>query len=356
MLKRFRFILFPFAILWSFIIWLRNKLYDKKIIRSASFNIPIICIGNLSVGGTGKTPMTEYLIKILSKNYSVATLSRGYKRKTKGFIMAGDNATAADIGDEPMQLHQKFPQIIVAVCEERIIGIPRLLHEKEDTQVIILDDAFQHRQVKAGLNILLTDFNNLYTEDFMLPAGTLRDVRSSSKRANIIVVTKCKVNLTNEERFDIIKKLQPLPQQKVFFTTIEYETPYHLFTKEVRNLNTDDSVLVVCGIANPQILKEKIGGCTKNYKIISFKDHHIFSTNDIREIKNYLSGIISTKKMIITTEKDMVKLKQYQSELHGLPIYVLPMTHKILFDEENDFTQQILSFVKSYNAATYYEG
>ncbi len=199
MLKSFRYILFPFSIIYGFIIWLRNKLFDKKILRSASFNFPLICVGNLAVGGTGKTPMTEYLVDS-KKKYTVATLSRGYKRKTKGFAIADENTTALEIGDEPMQIHKKFPEITVAVAEERVVGIPQLLHEKPNTEIIILDDAFQHREVKAGLNILLTDYHNLYTRDFILPAGDLRDVRSSSKRADIIVVTKCKPDLDEEER------------------------------------------------------------------------------------------------------------------------------------------------------------
>ncbi len=180
MLKSFRYILFPFSIIYGGIIWARNKMFDKNILRSAKFNFPVICVGNLAVGGTGKTPMTEYLIRMLAGKYRVATLSRGYKRKTKGFAIADENTTAIDIGDEPMQIHKKFPGVTVAVAEERIIGIPQLLYARPETQAIILDDAFQHREVKAGLNILLTDFQNLYTRDFLLPAGDLRDIKSSS--------------------------------------------------------------------------------------------------------------------------------------------------------------------------------
>jgi len=185
----------PVSLLYWLIISIRNWLYDKNISRSTSFALPVICIGNLSVGGTGKSPMVEYMIAGLKDKFKIATLSRGYKRRTKGYSLANQNTTALDIGDEPMQFHTKFPDIPVAVGEERIVAIPLLLHDKPDTQVILLDDAFQHRAIKAGLNILLTDYTNLFTRDFYLPTGDLRDLRSSCKRADIIVVTKCKPDL-----------------------------------------------------------------------------------------------------------------------------------------------------------------
>src|SRR6476659_121139 len=217
MLKSFRFILLPVSILYGFTIWVRNKLFDKNILRSAAFNFPIICVGNLAVGGTGKTPMVEYLVRLLKDKFRVATLSRGYKRKTEGFAIADVHTTALDIGDEPMQFHKKFPDITVAVAEERLVGVPQLLHSRPETEVIILDDAFQHRQIKAGFNILLTEYKNLFTRDFILPAGDLRDVKSSASRADMIIVTKCKSHLSDEEREKIIKEINPLARQHVFF-------------------------------------------------------------------------------------------------------------------------------------------
>ena len=217
MLKKFRYILLPFSVMYGFIIGLRNKLFDKNILRSASFNFPVICVGNLALGGTGKTPMTEYLIRLLMQKYKVATLSRGYKRKTKGFAIADDTTTAIDIGDEPMQLHKKFPGVTVAVAEERVVGIPQLLHAKPETRVIILDDAFQHREVRPGLNILLTEYQNLYTKDMILPAGNLRDVKSSSSRAHIIVVTKCPPNLNEEEKQATIRGIKSRGSTGSFF-------------------------------------------------------------------------------------------------------------------------------------------
>jgi tetraacyldisaccharide 4'-kinase len=348
MLKSFRYILFPFSIIYGFIIWLRNKLFDKNILRSATFNFPLICVGNLAVGGTGKTPMAEYLIRLLKDKYPVATLSRGYKRKTKGFAIADDVTTAIDIGDEPMQLHKKFPDITVAVAEERVVGIPQLLHARPETQVIILDDAFQHREVRAGLNILLTEYEDLYTRDFMLPSGNLRDVKNSSKRAHIIVVTKCKSHLNEEERQAVIEELKPKENQEIFFAKIEYTNPYHLFTKETRFIEQECNVLLVCGIANPKPLKETLTHYTNTYEMISFSDHHIFSIDDLKEIKKQFSKIAATNKIILTTEKDGVRLAKYESELKDLPIYVLPMRHKFLFGQDNQFSRNIISFVESY--------
>ncbi len=348
MLKSFRYILFPFSIIYGFIIWLRNKLFDKNILRSASFNFPLICVGNIAVGGTGKTPMTEYLVRLLKTKYNVATLSRGYKRKTKGFAIANENTTAIDIGDEPMQLHKKFPDITVAVAEERIVGIPQLLQEKPRTQVIILDDAFQHREVKAGLNILLTEYQDLYTRDFILPSGNLRDVKSSSKRAQIIIVTKCKSHLNQEEKEDIIHELDPLDYQQVFFTKIEYASPYHLFTKEIKFLEPDCDILLICGIANPTPLQEMLTTYTDTYEMILFKDHHIFTTDDLEEIKKKFSEMASQNKIILTTEKDGVRLAKYESELKNLPVYIIPMRHKFLFEEEAQFESAIYFIYREY--------
>src|SRR5689334_200851 len=194
-LKSFRILLLPFAIMYGIGVWIRNWLYDHNLLRSSSFGLPLICVGNLSVGGTGKSPMVEYLVLHLKSRYKVATLSRGYKRKTKGYALATDQTTAIDIGDEPMQFHLKFGDVPVAVGEQRLEAIPQLLHDRPETQVVILDDAFQHRAIQAGFNILLTDYGNLFTRDFFLPTGDLRDTRSSYKRAQVIVVTKCKPDL-----------------------------------------------------------------------------------------------------------------------------------------------------------------
>ena len=345
MLKSFRYILYPLSLLYGGAIWVRNLLFDKKILRSASFNFPVICVGNLAVGGTGKTPMTEYLVRLLKDRYRIATLSRGYKRKTRGFALADDNTTAVDIGDEPMQIHIKFPEIKVAVAEERLVGIPQLLHAAPNTEVIILDDAFQHRAVQAGLNILLTDFNNLYTRDVPLPAGDLRDVRSSAARADMIIVTKCKPYLDEAGKQKIIKEIDPLPHQKVLFTKIEYGSPYHLFTHEEQMLEPDNKVLLVCGIANPAPLKEVLRQYVSTYEELRFRDHHIFNTDDMKEIKKQFSRMLGPRSIILTTEKDGVRLSKFEKELSHLPLYVFPMAHKFMFDEENEFRDTVFDFM-----------
>jgi tetraacyldisaccharide 4'-kinase len=313
-----------------------------------SFNFPIICVGNLAVGGTGKTPMVEYLVRLLKDEYKVATMSRGYKRKTKGFAIANENTTALDIGDEPMQFYKKFPDITVSVAEERLVSIPQLLHDKPNTGVIILDDAFQHRQVKAGLNILLTDYRDLFTRDFILPAGNLRDMRSSYNRADIIVVTKCKSHITEDEKNKIITEIKPLPHQKIFFTKIEYGSPYHLFTKEEKFLSPETNILLVCGIANPKPIKEILNTYAATYDMMRFRDHHIFSVDDLKQIMKQFEEIDTQNKIILTTEKDGVRLVKFENELKDLPVYVFPIRHKILFGEEDQLNIIVTDFIKGY--------
>lgn len=279
----------------------------------------------------------------------MATLSRGYKRKTKGFAIANENTTAIDIGDEPMQFHQKFPQVTVAVGEERLVAIPQLLHQRPETEVIILDDAFQHRPVKAGYNIILTDYKNLYTRDFMLPAGDLRDVRSSSKRADCIIVTKCKTDLGQAEREAIIKEINPSEKQKVYFTEIIYDRPYHLFTKQPGNLNAETDILLVCGIANPKPLKEFLTAHVHSYDMIRYADHHIFSSVDLKDIKKQFEKLASDNKIILTTEKDATRLEKFAGELTNYPIFVLPIKHRILFGEETQFLEDVVQFINSFD-------
>ena len=349
MLKSFRYLLLPLSFLYSIILFIRNKLFDKNIFKSASFNFPVICIGNLAVGGTGKTPMVEYLLRILKNDYAVATLSRGYKRKTKGFGIAGENTTALDIGDEPMQLHLKFPDVIVAVGEERLVAIPQLLHDKPDTKVIVLDDAFQHRQVKAGLNILLTDYTNLYTRDFLLPAGDLRDIITSARRAQVLIVTKCKHNLGEVERNFIMEELNSAGGQQVFFTEILYTHPYHLFTKKEIDISYSAHILLVCGIANPKPLKDYLTAHVHTYDMLRYPDHHIFNSDDLAEIKTQFNKISSINKIIITTEKDGVRLKKFENELKDFPVYVLPIQHSFMFNEAEKFGDIITGFIASFN-------
>lgn len=347
MLKSFRYLLLPFSLIYGAIVWLRNWLYDKNIFKSSAFNFPIICVGNLAAGGTGKTPMVEYLIRLLQVNYNTATLSRGYKRKTEGFAIATENTTALEIGDEPMQFHEKYPGVTVAVGEERLVAIPQLLHDKPETEVIILDDAFQHRPVRAGLNILLTEYKNLYTRDLMLPAGDLRDVKVSRRRADIIIVTKCPP-LTETEKENVVKEIGPLPGQQVFFTEIRYSKPYHLFSREAANLSPATDILLICGIANPRPLKDFLTTHVHTYDMLRYPDHHIFHTNDLSEIKKHFERIVSSDKVILTTEKDAVRLQKFEEELKDFPIYALPIEHHFLFGEGERFDTMVTDFVKRF--------
>lgn len=349
MLRSFRYLLFPFSLIYGAIIWIRNWMYDKNVLKSSAFNFPVICVGNLAAGGTGKTPMVEYLVRMLKSNYNTATLSRGYKRKTRGFAIANELTTALEIGDEPMQFHEKFPDVTVAVGEERLVAIPQLLHDKPETQVIILDDAFQHRAVRAGLNILLTEQRDLYTRDLMLPAGDLRDVKASSKRADIIIVTKCKPGFAQEEKNATIKEIDPKENQDVLFTEIVYGTPYHLFNKQQMSISHDTDVLLICGIANPRPVKDFLTGAVHTYDMLRFPDHHIFNTDDLQDIKKHFNKIQSSKKIILTTEKDAVRLKKFESELAEFPIYVIPIEHSFLFDGAPKFSQWVTSFIDSFH-------
>ena len=297
-LKSFRILLFPFALLYGLVVVIRNRLFDKGYLSSVSFNIPMICVGNISVGGTGKSPMVEYLVSLLHNRFKIATLSRGYKRKTEGYALANEYSTALEIGDEPMQFHLKFPDLPVAVGEERIEAIPQLLHDKPDTQAIILDDAFQHRTVKAGFNIVLTEYNNLFTRDFFLPMGDLRDQPASVNRAQIIVITKCPIDLSIEEKNHLIQEISPKPHQHVFFSAIAYDTPYHI--------------------------------------------------DDLYEILQKFRLLRNENKYILTTEKDAVRLMKFKDDMVHMPVYVLPIKPVFLFNEGEAFDNAVIDFIQNF--------
>lgn len=348
LLRPIRILLVPISILYGAIVWLRNRLYDRQVLKSTSFNLPVICVGNLSAGGTGKSPMVEFLLRKLHQQWKVAVLSRGYKRKTKGYSLANAGTTALEIGDEPMQFHQKYPDVSIAVGEERAVAIPMLLQDKPDTQVIILDDAFQHRAVTAGMNIVLTDYSNLFTRDYYLPTGDLRDERASYKRAEVLVVTKCPPSLSLEEKQAIEKEIRPLPDQHIFFSAIRYGTPYHILTREPIQLSAETEVLLVSGIANPEPLKKYLHEVADTYYELLYGDHHIFSIDDLREIKKKFSQMQASQKLIITTEKDAVRLIKFEQQLQDLPLYVLPIEVQFLFGEEPVFTELMTKFITGF--------
>jgi tetraacyldisaccharide 4'-kinase len=328
-------LLFPFAILYGLITGIRNFLFDKGILKSYSFDLLIIVVGNLSVGGTGKTPQIEYLIRLLSDKYKVATLSRGYKRQSKGFILAQASSNAAILGDEPFQFYKKFKDIQVAVDADRKNGIEKLLSLPEKPEVILLDDAFQHRKVKAGFYILLTSYGDLYSDDFMLPTGNLRESRSGAKRANVIVVTKCPFNLSLDEQNDIKNRLNVSANQELYFTFIAYD---NFIYGENRKINVNEiqagAKLLVAGIAKPEPFFAYLQDT--NDVCLSFPDHHNFTDKDILEIKN-----LAQNNIIITTEKDYVRLK---GSLPSEQLFYLPIQSSFISGSEN-FDKNILNYV-----------
>ena len=305
-----RFLLLPFAILYGLGVRLRHFLYDRGWLSSKRYPFPILCVGNLAVGGTGKTPMVEYLVRLLGQE-QVAILSRGYRRKTRGFVLADDSATAMTLGDEPYQYHRKFPRATVAVCESRQEGIERLL-ENPHFKYIILDDAFQHRKVQAGTNLLLTSYDKLYTQDFLLPVGSLRDIRSRARKAQIIIVTKCP-ELTQAEQEKIIQQLKPLPSQKVYFTSIAYSDRVysHEDSQALKDFIATPFTLVT-GIANPTPLVDFLEKQGASFEHLAYSDHHHFSNRELEFLRQ--------KERILTTEKDYVRLEGTLSTLYYLPI------------------------------------
>lgn len=328
-------IFFPFAILYGFITSIRNFLFDKGILKSYSFDVPVIAVGNLSVGGTGKTPQIEYLIRFLSPKYKVATLSRGYKRKSEGFILADSTSNAEILGDEPFQFYTKFENIQVAVDADRKNGIKQLLSQIIKPEVILLDDAFQHRKVKAGFYILLTSFGDLYSDDFMLPTGNLRESRSGAQRANVVIVTKCPSNLSLEEQDKIKNQLQLNYNQQLYFSYIDYEDFVYsegkmMKASEIKNVDK----LLLAGIAKPNPFFAYLQS-EKDEKLV-YADHHHFTENDICEIENK-----SQNKIIITTEKDFVRLK---GSVPKEKLFYLPIRSSFLSEQEN-FDKTILNYV-----------
>ncbi len=347
-LRSFRVLLFPIALVYGLILKLRNYFYDREIFKSTGFNIPIINVGNLSVGGTGKSPMVDYLVSLLKHQYHVATLSRGYKRRTKGYILAGSQSSAVEIGDEPMQFYLRHQEIAVAVGEVRIEAVPQLLFDKPSTEVIILDDAFQHRAITPGFNILLTDYSNLYTRDFYLPTGDLRDNVSSAKRADVVMVTKSPGNLDVNNAEVIRSEISPLPHQRLFFTSITYGLLYHIISLTPRTFSKSTEVLLVCGIANPEPLTNYLNEQTNSYDAIYFNDHHIFSIDDLKEIRNRFEKLQGTDKIVVTTEKDAVRLVKYRQELRDLPFFVLPISIRFLFGDKDKFNNLIANFIRDF--------
>lgn len=342
-----RVLLYPLALIYGAVVWMRNRLYDSGFYSSIEFSVPVISVGNLSVGGTGKTPHIEYLIRLLQYQHNVATMSRGYKRRTQGFLLADAETNALKIGDEPMQYYMKFPGLTVSVAEERMTGIPKLLQQRPSTEVVLLDDAFQHRSVKAGVNILITDYSKPFYKDRILPAGTLRENRKAYKRADVIIVSKCPSDLSEADAAEIKNKIEPLAHQDVFFTKIFYETPYSPFTNEKVSLQ-GKNVVLVCGIAKPAPLISYIEQQATGIHILSYNDHHYFLTKDIEEIKEAYDNWGVQDKIILTTEKDAARLHLHAEKLRdwNVTIAVLPIQVSFLHGQGSRFDRLVMDYTE----------
>jgi len=341
-----RIFLYPFALIYGALVWLRNRLYDAKFFTSISFSVPVITVGNLSTGGTGKTPHVEYLVRLLQYRFRVATMSRGYKRHTQGFLVADENSNALRIGDEPMQYHMKYPELVVSVAEERMTGIPALLQRRPDVDVILLDDAYQHRSVKAGLTILITDYSQPFYEDHILPFGRLRESRNAYKRANVIIVSKCPLDMDETQARKMEGFIQPQSYQQVFFTGIHYDRPYDLMTNEPIDL-ISKNIILVCGIARPEPLINYLKSHSADVHTLSYHDHHYFVTADLEEIKSTFDSWQVEQKIIVTTEKDATRLHLHLDKLKAwnITIAILPIAVTILFNKVNIFDNLVLKYV-----------
>ena len=345
--------LLPLSFLYGIGVRIRNALFDSGILKSRSFPVPVICVGNLTVGGTGKTPHTEYLIRLLKPTFRVAVLSRGYKRESKGFVQASELTTAKDIGDEPYQMAHKFTDICVAVDKNRCHGIEQLTQSmREKPEVIILDDAFQHRHVLPGLSILLTDYNRPFFSDKMLPAGRLREPAEGKRRADIIIVTKCPDHIDEKEIRSLQKKIAATDKQTLYFTRMAYGMLHPLSpdapTRDFRSLS-GAGIILVTGIASPAPIVKKLSAYTRHIIPLTFGDHHAFSAKDISRIRQAFRQCGSAEKIIITTEKDAARLACHPllDETIRKNTYTLPITVEFINEKEKQyFNSQIISYVR----------
>lgn len=353
MVTRRSILLYPFSLIYGLVTGIRNFLYNANILSSSEFNLPVICVGNITVGGTGKTPHTEYLISLL-RNYRVATLSRGYKRKSNGFLVASQASGVKDVGDEPLQMYKKFPDITVAVDRNRVNGVKNILRERPETGVIILDDGFQHRSIKPGFSILLSDFERFMMKDHLLPYGDLRESLDNVRRADIIIISKSPENISPIERRLIVKDIEKAPYQNLYFTSLKYKDPVSVFPGSMPESFSDASqkkemsILLVTGVANPQPLQDYL---QKNYgdvTHINFRDHHHFTEEDLQEIFTTWDSIKSPLKFIFTTEKDAVRIQEFTNiaEPYRSSFFYIPVGIFFLNGDQEEFDNLIVDYVR----------
>ncbi|ASU35731.1 tetraacyldisaccharide 4'-kinase [Mucilaginibacter xinganensis] len=366
-MKYLRWLLLPFSLIYGLVVIIRNWLYDAGLFKSYRFTKPVISVGNLEVGGAGKSPMTEYLIRLLKSDYKLATLSRGYGRETKGYIVAdrenresgfnnqGPATTKAplsrQIGDEPAQFKQKFPDITVAVCEARVEGLKQLLPNHD---IILMDDAYQHRAVEPGLSFLLFDYNRVNAPHFLLPAGNMREPMSGRWRAQVIIVSKCPASLTDAEKTDIAHKIEPLPYQQLFFTSIAYQGLQTLSGKQsALTIDNDTTVFLLTGIANAQPLLQYLSNSTPHIIHHNYPDHHPFTLKNIAKLVAEFAAHPAQKKIIVTTEKDAQRLdeswlNQVRSTDGQLPVFVIPIKVEFLNGTGPQFDKIVIEYVREH--------
>jgi tetraacyldisaccharide 4'-kinase len=351
MLYYLKLLLWPFSLLYGEIMSVRNLLYNKGVLPSRKFDLPIIAVGNLTVGGTGKTPHVEYLLRLLT-NYNLATLSRGYKRRSKGFVLADSAATVASLGDEPYQYYKDFDKVTVAVCEDRVEGVKQLLALQKDLDVIILDDAMQHRSIQPSLNLLITDFNRPFYRDLVMPAGLLREPANGAARADAIIVSKCPVALPDATRKQIVKRINKHASLKtpVFFTTYKYGAPVRIGGTLPFSLN----IILLTGIANDAPLKEYLirQGCNV-FKHFKFPDHYEFTGHDMLQVEDALQTLPGDNIIVVTTRKDAVKLLDNSliDQVQRMPVFYIPVEVSFL-DKKDKFDQLIHRHVDQFSVET----
>lgn len=346
-------LLYPFSLVYGMITGTRNFLYSTGVLKSYSFELPVICVGNITMGGTGKTPHTEYLIQLLKENYNVAVLSRGYRRKTKGFRIASQMATPSEIGDEPFQIHSKFPDITVAVDSDRVNGVRNILSERPETDLILLDDGFQHRRLAPGLSILLSDFSRPISNDNVLPFGSLREARNNARRADVIIITKTPEEITPIERRLVTERTGKLPYQSLFFTSVSYMKPVPVFNDVKSEFNLEwnsfqnNGALLVTGIANASPVLTHVKRTFSEVLHLNFMDHHEFTGDDIDKIAEAWQKIEKPCKYIITTEKDAVRLREFANIADDLKtaFFYIPIGINFINNGREEFNKLIIDYV-----------
>jgi tetraacyldisaccharide 4'-kinase len=348
-------LLLPFALVYGIGVSLRNFLFDAGVFSSRSFDIPVISVGNITVGGTGKTPHVEYIVSLLKDDFRVAVLSRGYKRKTSGFIVASDNSGVDEIGDEPLQIKKRFPDAVVAVDGNRVRGIQNLCSLNDDLKAIILDDAFQHRWVKPGITVLLMDYNQPVKDDYLLPAGRLREFSYATKRAAIVVVTKCPPDFKPIERRIMMNNLRLMPWQTLYFSEFSYGEPVPVFDDAVpfpereEFLTLRSKILMVTGIASPGTFERHLTSISAKPVKIEFADHHQFSSSDIQRISRVFGSMDGNRNVILTTEKDAMRFRKIDGIDPAISqsLYYLPISVRFLENDGEEFKHQILRYVRN---------